>query len=108
MGGMIMRQIEWAEQAREVQNRIPPDEPEQRSPSLCEIQVRAIKLAWQCARSSKYTGLKSAIDRKCTVRIWMKGDRELLTVFAIEVSYDGDLSFENPLRNYPAKLGKTK
>ena len=89
------------DQAQRVFEReLPNDFVDAHRPDLATIKWAAITIEFFMARSARTGDPLPVLDARRAVRVWFVADQRKVVGFAIEASYDGGLSFENPLTHY--------
>jgi hypothetical protein len=98
----MRRKLTWVDQARRVfESELPPDFVDSNRPDLASVRWVAQCIGAFIAQTSRVGNMVPILDEQRIVRVWFEATRSRVLGFAIEASYDGGRTFENPLSRYP-------
>lgn len=95
------RKLIWVDQAKLVfELGLPADQIDSNCPDLASVKFAALCIGALVTRSRHTCEAAPILDERRIVRVWFTSARASVIGFAIEASYDGGRTFENPLSRY--------
>jgi hypothetical protein len=98
----MLRRLPWVDHAKQVfELELPADHVDTNGPDLASVRFAALCIGVFIVKSAREGEAIPILDERRTVRVWFVAKKRSVLGFAIEVSYDGGRTFENPLLRYP-------
>ena len=97
----MARTLTWVDQARQVfELALPADHVDANRPDLASVKTAAHYISVFMMKSTRVSEAIPILDGRRVVRVWFEARRTKVVGLAIQVSYDGGRTFENPLTRY--------
>jgi hypothetical protein len=101
LGAVMLRMLMWIDQAKQVfELELPVDHVDLNRPDLASVKWSALCIGAFMAKSARLGEAIPILDSRRLVRVWFAARKRCVVGLAIEVSYDGGRTFENPLKRY--------
>jgi hypothetical protein len=98
---MMRRKLTWIDQAEQViKSELPPEFVDPNRPDLASVRWAARCIETFIVRTARTGSVIPILDERRFVRVWFEAKKTRILGFAIEASYDGGRSFEDPLLRY--------
>jgi hypothetical protein len=99
----VVRHFAWVDQARcLLESELPADHLDTERPELASVKFAALCIEIYMRQSGLAGKILPILDQRRWVRVWFMATRRRVEGFAIEASYDGGRTFEDPLSRYQA------
>ena len=96
------RRLKWIGKAKRVfELELAPEFQDPNRPDLASAKFAALCSGVFAVRSARRRKAFPVLNEGRNVRVWFAVEEKTVLGFAIEVSYDGGRTFENPLLRYP-------
>jgi hypothetical protein len=97
----MRRALTWIDQAEQVLKlELPIGHVDSNQPDLASVKWAALCIGAFIIESRRQGAAVPILDNRRVVRVWFDARRRRVYGFAIEASYDGGRTFENPLTRY--------
>jgi len=97
----MLRRLTWVDHAKQVlELGLLADHVDTNRPDLASVKSAALCIGFFMLKSAREGKAIPILDERRTVRVWFVAKKRSVLGFAIEVSYDGGRTFENPLLRY--------
>jgi len=97
----MLRRLIWVDHAKQVfELELPADHVDTNRPDLASVKFAALCIGFFMVKSAREGEAIPILNERRTVRVWFVAKKRSVLGFAIEVSYDGGRTFENPLLRY--------